>query len=413
LDIDELFQCHYSYLTQCKQPWSNARFREVEIAITRHAEPLLEKPLEDRINLKNGIYYILEDRFEPHSEVNHSDYRTTIQIPITYDRNAKCPNADKFMGEVFPEGAELLFDIIGICMTSCTGQAKAIVLLGTGSNGKSAYLYGLRSLVGMSNCSTVTMHTLTDSRDRFATSNLVGKLVNAGDDTSQEEVMDTAVMKSIVSGNPIRIEGKFRQGINYVPFCKLVFGANHRLKAKDETSGYNRRIMHIPFSKTFATNPAKEREIYDMFESEQERSGVLNEILKRLKNTITGGFIIPDEARDLVDNFVPIDSLDEQLLRDTLIEDPNGKIPIHNLWAWCAREDYTANVEVLKGHIKYLFPNSKIGRPRYGGVQKPSFLGVSIRDKKDVFNGVSVEYSIMNCVIEDDISSAIEYLDPD
>src|ERR1035437_6818572 len=146
LDNKEVFRCYCALLAKNDRGFTNARYRDFEIFLLGHISELLEKPLEDRINFRNGIYYILDERFELHSEVDHSGYKTTIQIPINYNSGAICPNIDTFFNEVFPlpGGAELLYDIIGICMTSVTSQAKAVVLLGDGSNGKSSFLYGDR-----------------------------------------------------------------------------------------------------------------------------------------------------------------------------------------------------------------------------------------------------------------------------
>ena len=398
---DDLFVCCAELYKANNIRWTSNKFRELDIYLTRNSPELLEKPLDDRINLRNGIYYIEDDRFESH-EIDHSDYLTTTQIPIDFNPDASCPQIARFMEDIFPEGPELLFDIIGICMTPVTGQAKAVILLGSGSNGKSIYLYGLRSAVGLTNCSTVPMHTLADKMDKFSTSNLVGVLVNAADDMSQGKILDTANVKSIISGNPIRVEGKYKKGTTYIPFCKLVFGANHRLSSDDETTGYLRRMMHIPFEKTFSSNPSKEAELKKAFSDPVELSGLFNEIRKRLRTTVRDGFIIPDMARDKIDNYTPISSEDENMLKEMLVEDITGKVPIYNFHVMLCVEGYSGNQNILKGHIKYLFPNARIGRPRYEGKQMLSFIGIKVREN-------TMEYQVMNNVIDEEIS----YLDKD
>ncbi len=399
---DDLFQC-YAALILDRVVWRSANYNELVIYVTGQAPYLLEQPLEDRINLLNGIYYILEDRFESH-EVDHSDYLTTTQLPIKYDPKAVCPNIDTFMKEIFPEGPDLLYDVIGLCMTSVTGQAKAVILLGSGSNGKSIFLYGLRAAIGLSNCSNILMHTLADKYDKFSTSGLVGKLANVADDMSHQKLMETATIKSIISGNPIRVEGKFKSSYTYTPFCKLVFGSNHRLTSEDTTTGYARRMMHIPFDKTFPPNPGKERELHAMFHHPEELSGMLNEILKRLKVTVTEGLIIPDTARELVDSYTPIDGKDESIIKDLLVEDPEGKVPIHGFHVECSGWGYSGSRTVLKAHMKYLFPMAKYGRPRIDGIQVPCFMGVKIKDN-------TTEHRINFCTVPEGVIADIDYLD--
>lgn len=391
---NDLFTCYAAMLRANGVDWTSTRYNELLAYILGHVPKLLEKPDEDKINLLNGIYYILEDRFELHSEVDHSNYLTTTQLPFNYDPKATCSNIDIFMNEVFPEGPELLYDVMGICMTSVTGHAKAVILLGSGSNGKSIFLYGLRHAIGFNNCSGIPMHTLADKMDKFATSGLVGKLVNAADDMSHQKLFETANIKSIISGNPVRVEGKFKASYTYEPYCKLVFGSNHRLTTDDSTTGYARRIMYIPFNKTFPPNPAKEKELHAMFEDPTELSGLFNEILKRLKATVTTGFVIPDAARQLVDNYTPIDTADEAILKDILEVDKDGKVDMDGLYVECCTREYTGTLEVLKAHMKYLFPNVTYGRPRIEGKQVKGFMGVRIKEAKteDRINKCTLPY---------------------
>jgi P4 family phage/plasmid primase-like protien len=365
--------------------WTTAKDNQTIDYLVKTSPLLLDKPLEDRINLKNGLYFLKDNRFEPHSEVDHSDYYTTLQLPISYDPNATCPNITRFMQDVFPCGWEMLFDIIGVCMVPSSGQHKAVVLLGTGSNGKSIFLYGLREMIGRQNVSSVPIHMLADGKDKFANANLFGKLANASDDTASERIMDVANIKSIISGNPIRVEAKFKDAITFIPYCKLIFGTNHRLESNDNTAGYFRRIMHVPFQQTFEVNPKKERELQSYFKDPIEQSGALNEILKRLWETLQDGFIIPEEAKDLVENFDPIPGGVEQWLKNNLVEDPNGKIPVTMFYIWYNTSyDITQHVsqQLLSRYIRKLFPTVKSIRPRIDGRQLTHYGGIRFIDEE-------------------------------
>ncbi len=388
--------------------WTTNKDNQVMDYLIKTSPELLERPDDDKLNLLNGLYYINEDRFESHEEFDHSSYLTTIQLPIQYNPTAVCTSIDKFMHDVFPEGSDLLYDVIGLCMTPVSGNAKAVVLLGGGSNGKSVYLYGLRSIVGIDNVSTISMHTLGDRTDRFACAGLVNMLANAADDMSQEKILDTANIKSIISGNPIRVEGKYKAPVTYRPFCKLVFGANHRLESNDETTGYIRRIMHIPFNQTFPPNPAKERELHEAFSDPIERSGLLNEVLKRLKTNINEGLQIPESARDLVDNYVPINENAKQWLLETVEEDENGRVPCYQFHLWAMyHAEYTDNRAILAGHLKYLFPTVKHGRPRIDGKQVMCYVGLKIKDPE------AARLMMVRAIPEGTVLEEIDYLDPD
>jgi putative DNA primase/helicase len=357
------------------------------------------------VNLKNGIYFIAEKRFEPHAESDHWKYLNTIQIPIEYDPTATCPEIMKFMEEVFPGGQNLLIDVIGVCMTTSTANHKAIILLGEGNNGKSAYLYCLRSAIGRENVSSTSIHKLADTTERFANNDLVGKLVNAADDVAQGKILDTANVKSIVSGNEIRVEGKFRTPITYLPFCKLIFGANHRLESNDESMGYMRRIMHIPFAQTFALNPAKEKQLHQIFDDAAEMSGLFNEITKRLTQTVATGFVIPDAVTELVDNYDPIPDRVKDYIIQHMVADKDGIVPVREFYM-VLNTNLSENFETMENvakYVKHVFKEVRVSRPRISGKQVKCFIGVSV----DTYTKLWMS----RVVPEGTVMSEIEYLE--
>jgi putative DNA primase/helicase len=400
-------QCCEAIYSKYSIKWTSTKVNEVERYITDnvrvHLLPL--KPKEGMINLKNGIYFIDEKKFELHKESDHWKYLNTIQIPIIYDPAATCPQIMKFMDEVFPGGGNLLVDVIGICMTTSTANHKAIILLGEGNNGKSAYLYCLRAAVGRENVSSTSIHKLADTTERFANNDIVGKLVNATDDVAQGKILDTSNVKSIVSGNEIRAEGKFRMPVTYLPFCKLIFGANHRLESNDESMGYMRRIMHIPFAQTFALNPAKEKQLHAVFDNPTELSGLFNEIAKRLTETVANGFIIPEEVHELVDNFDPIPDLIKNYIMQHMVEDKDGVVPVREFYMilnTSLSENFETMDNVIK-YVKHVFRNVKISRPRINGKQVKCFMGVSV----DEFTKMWMSRALP----EGTVISEIEYLE--
>lgn len=403
----DVYTCCMAIYARYDIAWTTQKDNQVFDYLVKSSPQLLETPLGDRINLLNGIYFLDSNRFEPHSEIDHSGYLTTVQLPIKYDPTATCPQIDKFMREVLPEGPELLYDVIGVCMVPISGQAKAVVLLGNGSNGKSVYLYGLRAIIGRHNVSTLPMHTLGDSKDRFANAGLIGMLANAADDMSRETILETANIKSIISGNPIRVEGKYKAAVTYTPFCKLIFGSNHRLTANDETTGYMRRIMHIPFNQTFAPSPNKERELHAAFNDTTEQSGLFNEVVKRLKDTIDNGFNIPETARDLVDNFVPMTEEVKRWMKDNIVEDPEYSLPMYQLHLLCARlANNDVRASVLFGQLKSLFPGIMHKRITSEGRRVMGYQGIRLINPL-------LEPIMMNTAMPEGVIEDIGYLDPD
>ncbi|MDZ7548282.1 DNA primase, partial [Clostridium perfringens] len=99
------------------------------------------------INMVNGMYDL-----EKHTLVKHKpEFYSTIQIPIVYDSNAKCPNFEKFLDESFlgdDESKILAQEWAGYSMTAETKAQKFLLLYGTGANGKGVYTDLLSECIG-------------------------------------------------------------------------------------------------------------------------------------------------------------------------------------------------------------------------------------------------------------------------
>ena len=157
------------------------------------APVIWDRPRLEWLNLLNGIYNWETMELLPHTPEN----LTTVQIPINYTPGAECPKWDQFLEELFPEGVTLMQEVIGLCMTPFMGLHKCIVLVGGGSNGKSTFLNAVETAIGKQNICNLSLQKLTDPRERFSTSGIVGKLVNIFSDLSARKIEDTSSFKAL------------------------------------------------------------------------------------------------------------------------------------------------------------------------------------------------------------------------
>lgn len=126
------------------------------------------------INMMNGMYDL-----ETHELVEHSsEFYSTIQIPIFYDPDAKCPYFETFLDQSFlgdKESKYLSEEWLGYSMSAQTEAQKALVLYAKGRNGKGVYQHVVGLCAGKENVSNLTMADLSSS---FMRSSLHNKLVN-------------------------------------------------------------------------------------------------------------------------------------------------------------------------------------------------------------------------------------------
>jgi len=199
------------------------------------------------INVQNGMLDWRTEKIVPHDP----KYLSTIQISAEYAPEVRCEALDKFFEDVFPpDCVALAEEFVGYLLIPDTRLQKAFIAVGAGGNGKGTFLKILTSLLGKENVSTLDIHTLED--DKFATAALVGKLANVHHDLSRKQLESTSRFKTLVSGDPISGEKKFKDGFTFRPFARLVFSANEFPRSEDKTNAYFRRLIFVEFPNSFS-----------------------------------------------------------------------------------------------------------------------------------------------------------------
>src|ERR1017187_4443083 len=67
---DDIKECHAQICKSLVIDWRRERYLELQEYLLIHAKELQYIPDANLINLKNGLYFIQEERFEYHSEVD-------------------------------------------------------------------------------------------------------------------------------------------------------------------------------------------------------------------------------------------------------------------------------------------------------------------------------------------------------
>lgn len=301
------------------------------------APEVWDRPPEDRLCVANGIIDIGTGELLPHSP----DFLSTVQLPVKFNPAATCPAIDQFVSQAFPEDAtELAYQIPAWLMLPNTSIQKAVLLTGEGGNGKSRYLAMVRAFLGGVNCAGLSLHILESNK--HASARLVGKLANICPDLPSDHLAGTSIFKAITGGDPLSAERKFQESFEFVPFCRLIFSANHPPRSSDSSQAFFDRWVVVPFDRTFRGTgeeiPA--RELDARLSAAGELSGLLNRALAALPALRTGKFIDPESVRDAFAEFQAVtDPLAVWLDRYT-VDDPEAIIPRKTL-----RIAYNAHLE--------------------------------------------------------------------
>ena len=105
------------------------------------------------INLKNGLYNVLEETLKPHSP----DFCSTVQIQAAYQPEAQCQQFMAFLESTLgaPE-IGLMQEILGYFLVPLNKAQKAFILVGAPNAGKSTILSVVQEiLLGQDNVSNV------------------------------------------------------------------------------------------------------------------------------------------------------------------------------------------------------------------------------------------------------------------
>jgi putative DNA primase/helicase len=208
-------------------------------------------PDDGYINVKNGLLDWGTGKLIEHTPKRLS----TIQLPVDYDPDANDPVIMKFLRNIMPDDAiDTICEMIGYCLTTHTKYEKAVMLIGSGGNGKSTFTNMLSAFVGKENISNVSLQDL--EKNRFKLAELQNKLVNTYADLPRTDMSNSSSFKAIVSGDSINVERKNKDPFDFRPFAKLIFSTNEFPRSADMTDGFYRRWFIIPFDKKFTPDKA-------------------------------------------------------------------------------------------------------------------------------------------------------------
>lgn len=243
------------------------------------------------INMKNGLYNIKTGELTAHTE----EYISLRQIPVNYNPAANAPKFRKFMSEIVtPEDAQVLLEFIGYSLIFDIKHDQAIMLQGTGANGKSILLQFIIALHGEENICSTSLQRLCE--DRFALSELYGKPLNVFADLSDDGIKDDAMFKNISSGDMITAQKKFGQPFQFTNSARQIYSVNDVPPVHKKTFAFFRRWILLCFPYTFVDNPApdtNERKIgkglLDALLTPEELSGAFNLVIECMKHMLAKG----------------------------------------------------------------------------------------------------------------------------
>src|SRR5690606_10149070 len=233
------------------------------------------------INLKNGTFEINGEN-QNLRPFDKNDF-ITYQLPFEYNPDATCPKWQKFLNEVLPDEKlqMVLAEYLGYVFirngSSILKEEKALILYGTGANGKSVVFEVVNAMLGNENVSNYSLQDLTNENGYFR-AKIANKLVNYASEINGK--LEASVFKQLVSGEPVSARLPYGEPFTLRQYAKLIFNSNELPKDVEHTNAFFRRFLIVPFEVTIPEEKQDKNLHTKIIES--ELSGIFNWTLSGL-----------------------------------------------------------------------------------------------------------------------------------
>jgi P4 family phage/plasmid primase-like protien len=295
------------------------------------------------------------------------EYHSVNQLPIEWDPRATCPEFDRWVTEVLPpdltaldySGASFADMLLGYLITSGNPHQLAVLLLGSGGNGKSVFIKVIQSLIGEDNYSSVALRDLDENRFRAA--HVYGKLANICGDLDSRRLEGTDMFKKITGGDMITAEYKYGRGFEFASYAVPLFSANAVFGTPDTSDGYFRRWLIVPFPNSFIGR--EDSGLIDRLTAAPELAGILARAVRGARALAAlGRFPVPPSIAETREQFMQESDPVRAFLAECTERAPDGgRVDTKDIYvvykAWCAQ---AGRAEMAAGTL-----NSRIAEAGY------------------------------------------------
>lgn len=181
------------------------------------------------------------------------------------------------------------------------------------------------------------------SNDRFAPAELFGKTVNiCADDRITSSKIDTEIVKSCLSEDPVNAQIKYGQPFKFNPVATFLIGTNYGLDLEDTSNAIDRRFVVIPMNAEFKEDSEEfDVDIGEKLTSTENLEYIAYKAMLFFSQVMRlGKFPIPD----IVDNETNNQLLEFNTVKLFLLDNPFRKekpcVLLEKYKEYCSQEGY-------------------------------------------------------------------------
>lgn len=280
------------------------------------------------LNLPNGLLDWRTGMLHPHD----SHVASTIRLPVEWRPDATCPAIAAWFDEVLSKGMqEFVEEVVGYLLLNDNPLHKALLLNGSGRNGKGTFLRLLRALVGDENVSSVSPQALDENRFRGA--ELFGKVANLVGDVDPRTFRATEVFKQITGGDTITAERKHQHPFQFRCRALMVAAFNTLPQTADTSEGFFSRWIVVPFTGYFPAGRA-DLGMLEKLTTPTELQGLLVRAVAGLQRVMQRqAFALPSAVQEATTQYRQTADPVRSFLVEQVEACPDGFLPRTELYA--------------------------------------------------------------------------------
>jgi putative DNA primase/helicase len=226
------------------------------------------------LGVANGVVDLNTGRLRPGKRAD----LITMHIDLAFDSKASCPAWNKFLAEIFGGANQLTGFVqraVGYCLTGDTSEQVLFMCFGTGANGKSTFLDVVRYVLGpyASNLPFSAFELKARSSIPNEIAALNGKRFVTAIETNESVELNEGRIKALTGSDPITARFLYREFFTFNPTGKFWLAFNHKPRVSDDSPGFWRRVMLLPFTRQFADSK-RDPELLGKLKA--EAPGILN-----------------------------------------------------------------------------------------------------------------------------------------
>lgn len=269
----------------------------------------------DHFPLRNYTLYSTIGELVPHASNNLATFGSSVE----YQSNTDCPVFQQFLTSLFPDTRTIEFvqEWFGYTLSTSHKANAFLIGVGAGANGKSTLFDVLAQLVGIQN---VASAPLSNFNSEFGLEPLIGKKLNLATE-SDVDAFKTGKLKALTAGEDISVNRKNKQEITTKLPTKLVFLMNELPLLSDDSFGFERRLLILPFDRIFLPHE-QDKDLPKKLANELE--GILNWSLAGLRRLIENNytFTVSKPMQDAKTLYLGVGNPIEKFVNECIVSKP-------------------------------------------------------------------------------------------